>query len=201
MHCKRGSCATILLLTAGVWGMRPLRVGKPDQRDRSLQLRRQAERPRTCGIERCVANVITLPVLVAAPSLFTLAASGTGPGAILNFDVASSCIASTPQAMPPPRHDDRAVRDWNGAPPIQACSDGVIVPLVGHPFRGPRSCHGSDRRPAGDGPVCGRSAWARHGLTQINALVPADAPAGASVSVVVKTGTAASQPGVTLSVR
>ena len=39
------------------------------------------------------------------------------------------------------------------------------------------------------------------GLIQINAVVPADAPIGANVPVLVKAGAATSQPGLMLSVK
>jgi uncharacterized protein (TIGR03437 family) len=76
------------------------------------------------------SNVVTLPVLTAAPSLFTIAASGAGPGAILNFDLASGYSLNT-AANAAARGATVLLFATGMGPTNPACSDGTIVPLTG----------------------------------------------------------------------
>jgi uncharacterized protein (TIGR03437 family) len=146
------------------------------------------------------SNVVSLPVLTAAPSLFTVAASGAGPGAILNFDLANGYSLNT-AANAAARGATVLLFATGMGPTNPACSDGTIVPLTG-PFPRPTLAVTVEigGRPA-TVQFAGGAPGLVNGLTQLNVVVPADAPVGPNVPIVVRAGTAASQPGVTISVK
>ena len=146
------------------------------------------------------SNVVTLPVLAAAPSLFTIAASGAGPGAILNFDLASGYSLNT-VANAAARGATVLLFATGMGPTTPACSDGTIVPLTG-PFPRPALAVTVEigGRPA-TVQFAGGAPGLVNGLTQVNAVVPADAPVGPNVPIVVRAGSASSQAGVTISVK
>ncbi len=137
---------------------------------------------------------VSLPVVAAAPGIFTLDGSGTGPGAILNSDETVNSAANP-----------AAAGQWVS---IYATGGGATTPagvdglLPGGPSYQPSA---GVTVTIGDLPCETNYAGAAPGLVsgvlQINAQVPAGVTPGAGVPVQIKVGTVTSQPGVTLAVR
>ena len=138
---------------------------------------------------------ISLPVAAAAPGIFTMNLSGSGPGAILNASDLSVNSAANPVArggalalfttglgQTSPAGVDGLVP---GAPSYQAAAD-VTVTIDG--INCPASYSG-----AAPGLVAG--------VAQINAQVPQNVRPGSDVPLQVVVGTAASQAGVTVAVQ
>ncbi|HTQ53939.1 MAG TPA: hypothetical protein VMI94_05720 [Bryobacteraceae bacterium] len=138
---------------------------------------------------------ISLPVAAAAPGIFTMNLSGSGPGAILNASDLSVNSAANPVArggalalfttgvgQTSPAGVDGLVP---GAPSYQAAAD-VTVTIDG--INCPVSYSG-----AAPGLVAG--------VAQINAQVPQNVRPGSDVPLQVVVGTAASQAGVTVAVQ
>lgn len=136
----------------------------------------------------------SLPVDQAAPAIFTLDASGTGPGAILNQDL----TANTPS---------------------NPAEKGSVVALFAT-GAGQTNPSGTDSQVAGDIlpqpllPVSvqiggidakvlyqGAAPTMVAGLLQVNCVVPPAAPSGYSVPVVLFVGTASSPAGVSLAIK
>ena len=139
------------------------------------------------------SDTMTLPVLAALPGIFTVNASGTGQGAILNQD---STINSR----------------QNGAEP------GSVISIfaTGGGQTDPPSADGSlatDARPTHlpvTVQIAGKNAEVTYfgsapsepsGVLQVNAKIPADVPRGTDVPVAITVGTVASQAGVTLAIQ
>ena len=139
------------------------------------------------------SNRITLPVLDSLPGIFTMNASGSGQGAILNQDMTINS-------------------SQNGADPGSV----VSIYATGGGQTDPPSADGSiatDARPAhlsvkvqiaGEASVvsyAGAAPGEPSGVLQVNARVPTDVPRGTNVPVVITVGTVASQTGVTLAIK
>jgi uncharacterized protein (TIGR03437 family) len=137
---------------------------------------------------------VSLPVAPTAPGIFTLNASGAGPGAILN--AADDSVNSS--LNPVARGDWVSVFATGGGATTPAGVDGL---LPGGPSYSPNASvsvniGGLDCPLNYEGAAPGLVS----GLLQINAQVPAGVGSG-NVPVVVKIGTATSQAGVTVAVR
>jgi uncharacterized protein (TIGR03437 family) len=139
------------------------------------------------------SNKMTIPVLDSLPGIFTINASGSGQGAIVNQ---GNTINSS----------------QNGAEP------GSIVSIyaTGGGQTDPPSLDGAlstDARPthlavkvqiAGestDVTYAGSAPGEPSGILQVNARIPADVPRGANVPVVIIVGATSSQAGVTMAIR
>jgi trimeric autotransporter adhesin len=138
------------------------------------------------------SNTLTVPVVPAAPGIFTADASGTGPGAILNSDLSLNApnhpaakgeivaIYMTGEGQTTPIGVNGKV---TGTPPVPRQS--VTATVDGQP---------AEVRFAGEAPGI------VSGVMQVNVLVPATARTG-DLPVVVTVGGVPSQNGVTVSVR
>jgi uncharacterized protein (TIGR03437 family) len=142
-----------------------------------------------------VSPPASLPIAATAPAIFTLDASGTGPGAILNAADESVNSAANPAAR----------GDWVS---IFATGAGVTTPagVDGLLPTGPSYQPNAQVSVSIGGLPCqlnykGAAPGLVSGLLQINAQVPAAVTPGPSVPVQVAIGTASSQSGVTLAVR
>jgi uncharacterized protein (TIGR03437 family) len=142
---------------------------------------------------RVVAG-LTVPVLAAAPAIFTLDSSGVGPGAILNQDgsINSSAnpadrgsvvviFATGAGQTDPPGRDGQLAEDPFPKPVL-----AVLLRIGGR---------NAEVLYAGAAP--GLVA----GVLQVNCRVPVDVVPGHAVSVVLTVGAASSEEGVTLAVR
>lgn len=136
---------------------------------------------------------VTVPVVSAAPGIFSQNQSGAGPGAILNEDSSANNSANpaakgsyvslfaTGEGQTDPAGIDGAVAV--GPPPRPKLT--VTATAGGIP---------ADVQYAGDAP--GMVA----GVLQFNVRIPDDAPSG-GLPIVIKVGDASSSPNVTVAVR
>jgi uncharacterized protein (TIGR03437 family) len=135
---------------------------------------------------------VTLPVVTAAPGIFSDNASGTGQGAILNQDFSVNS-ASNP-ASPGDVVSIYATGEGN---PQGTYSTGVL----------PTGASASDSTvTASIGGVAAQVTYAGaapyevNGVLQVNVQIPQSTPSG-NVAVQIRIGNAASQAGITLAVR
>ena len=137
---------------------------------------------------------VTVPVQAAHPGIFSLDATGLGPGAILNQD---NSINSGPNGAP--RGSVVAIYATGGGVTSPALADGAVtgsnLPYLTAPVT--VTIGGVDAKVVYAGGAPGSVA----GLTQINAEIPAGAALGTSVPIVIHIGGYDSSPGVTLSVK
>jgi uncharacterized protein (TIGR03437 family) len=138
---------------------------------------------------------ISLPVAATSPAIFTLNASGMGPGAILN--AADESVNSAANPVSP--------GDWVS---IFATGAGATTPagVDGLLAAGPSYVPNAPVSATIGGLPCqlnyaGAAPGLVLGVVQINAQVPAGVAPGPSVPVQLKIGTAISQSGVTLAVQ
>ena len=133
---------------------------------------------------------VTLPVVDSAPGIFTAANSGSGQGAILleNFSVNGP---GNPVARGRAAMVFMTVGGENG-------TDGMMAGgIAQHPLPVRATVGGVDAPVLYAGPSPGL-IW---GLTQVNVLVPDNAPTGSAVPVVITFGSRSTQAGVTMAVR
>ncbi len=141
-----------------------------------------------------VSNALTLNVAAASPAIFALNSSGTGPGAVLNQDFSLNTSANaaarnsiiqifaTGEGATRPTGVDGQLAVAPLAAPTQTVTvtiGGISAPLV----------------------YSGGAPGLVAGVIQINARVPATAPVGAAVPIVVRVGTIDSPAGVTIAVK
>jgi uncharacterized protein (TIGR03437 family) len=138
---------------------------------------------------------VSLPVAATAPGIFTLDASGAGPGAILNAADESVNSASNPVAT----------GDWVS---IFATGAGATTPVGvdGLLPTGPSYPPNASVTVTIGGLNCplnyqGAAPGLVSGVVQINAQVPSGVTPGASVPVAVSFGGVSAQSGVTVAVR
>lgn len=139
------------------------------------------------------SNTIALPVVNAAPALFTADSSGRGPGAILNQNGAPNAAAN-PAAR-------------NSVVVVYLTGEGVTNPagVDGKPAAAPLPV---PRLPVAvsiggfDAPVlyAGGAPGLVAGVMQVNVRIPAGVPSGPQ-PIVVNVGSASSRPDVTLAVQ
>jgi uncharacterized protein (TIGR03437 family) len=141
-----------------------------------------------------ISSSVTMPVQAATPAIFTLDASGLGPGAILNQDstvnaglnaAAPGCVVAiycTGGGITSPALADGAITGT----PLPLLTQTVEVTIGGIPAKVLYK---------------GGAPTAVAGLTQINAEIPAGVTPGPAVQVTVKVGAYTSQAGVTLAVK
>jgi uncharacterized protein (TIGR03437 family) len=138
---------------------------------------------------------VSLPVAATAPAIFTLNASGTGPGAILNAADESVNSAANPAAP----GDWVSIFATGAGASTPAGVDGLLASGPSYPPNGAVSV-------TIGGLLCGLNyAGAAPGLVsgvvQINAQIPSTVTPGDSVPVQITVGAASSQPGVTMAVK
>jgi uncharacterized protein (TIGR03437 family) len=139
------------------------------------------------------SNGVNLPVATTAPGIFTLNASGTGPGAILNQDTSVNSpnnpatkgtivsIYATGEGATTPTGVNGAVTGSN--PPLPVLP--VTVTIGGQ---------------SAEVLFAGEAPGIVSGVIQVNARIPAGVASG-DLPVVIMTGNRMSQAGVTVSVR
>ena len=145
------------------------------------------------GSGAVLSNTVTAPVTAAAPAIFALNASGSGPGAILNADYTVNSAAN-----PAAAGGAILVFGTGGGAIVGGATDGALAPgaasLVTQPVTatiGGVSAHVDYAGPA-PGLV--------NGAIQVNLTIPAGLTPGPQ-PVVIMVGTAASQKGITAAVK
>ncbi|MBL8239542.1 MAG: hypothetical protein JNM66_19115 [Bryobacterales bacterium] len=142
----------------------------------------------------CSTGLATVRLVPSAPGIFTLDATGRGQAAALNEDFSANTSAA-------PVTRGKTVVLWatgqgTTEPPSK---DGEITrePLPRALARMTAKVGGVDAEVSYGGPAPGLIA----GISQINVIVPANAPTGPAVPIVVLAGDSASQDGVTIAVQ
>jgi uncharacterized protein (TIGR03437 family) len=137
---------------------------------------------------------VTVPVADAVPALFSRDMSGAGQGAILNQDMTPNSISNPAApgsilvmfATGAGRMDAPVIDGSLSAAPLPKPALPVTVQIGG--INAPVEYSG-----AAPSQVAG--------VLQLNVRIPADAPSGGAVPVVVKVGLQASQPNLTVAIR
>ena len=127
-----------------------------------------------------------LLVVEASPGIFTLDASGIGPGAILNQDLTVNTPLNRGAGVPPSPCLPMA--------PAKRTHQVLTVRFQSRSCRNPY-CRYPRRSPGLDAPVqyAGAAPGMIAGVLQVNCLVPLSAPPGYSVPIVLAVGQTASQ--------
>lgn len=141
-----------------------------------------------------LSDAVQLPVAAAAPALFTLNASGTGQGAILNQNNSVNGPAN--------RATKGTVVILYATGEGQTIPAGVNGKISVAPLPKPQlpvtvQIGGANAQVNYAGAAPGLVA----GVLQVNVLVPQQAPSGDAIPVVLKVGSVSSQSGVTLAIR
>ncbi|HXA49349.1 MAG TPA: hypothetical protein VNV86_03555 [Candidatus Acidoferrum sp.] len=140
---------------------------------------------------------LTYNVVAASPGIYTLNQQGTGPGAVINQDGVTVNSPNTPAA-----HGSFVSVYMTGegqtAPPGV---DGAVIPPVLSSLKNPvlpvtATVGGVQATVV----YAGSAAGLISGVMQVNLIIPAGAPTGGAVPIVVTVGTAPSQSGVTIAV-
>ena len=145
------------------------------------------------GSGAVISNPAPLPVVASVPAIFSLDASGTGPGAILNQD-SSVNRASNPESA------GRVIQVFGtgGGAIAGGATDGALAPGAGHLATQPvtATIGGVSAKVDYAGPAPGLV----NGAIQVNLTIPSGLASGPQ-PVVIMVGTAASQPGITVAVK
>jgi endo-1,4-beta-xylanase len=145
------------------------------------------------GSGAVVSNTAMAPVTAAAPAIFALDASGSGPGAILNADYMVNS-ASNPVAA----GGAILVFGTGGGAIVGGAADGALAPGAGSLVTQPvtATIGGVAAIVLYAGPAPGLV----NGMIQVNLTVPAGLTPGPQ-PVAITVGTAASQKGITVAVK
>ncbi|HTT60879.1 MAG TPA: endo-1,4-beta-xylanase [Bryobacteraceae bacterium] len=140
-----------------------------------------------------VSNTVTVPVVDALPGIFSLDASGSGPGAILNVDYSVNS-ASNPVAA----NGAVLVYCTGGGAVVGGATDGGLAPGIGSLVTTPvtATIGGLPAKVLYSGPAPGLV----NGVVQVNLQVPSGLAPGPQ-PVVITIGTASSQKGITVAVQ
>jgi uncharacterized protein (TIGR03437 family) len=145
------------------------------------------------------SQAFTVAVAAADPGIYSLASSGQGQGAILNFDPATGNYAVNSNAAAAPRGSE-VVLYITGAGATTSAADNQLIPLAPPvtPVQAPSVTIGGQgatvlgaQAPMGSAP----------GLMQINVTVPNGVKPGPALAVIVTIGGIQSQPGLTIAVK
>jgi len=140
-----------------------------------------------------VSNSVTLPVTAAAPAIFAINASGSGPGAILNADYSLNTAAN-----PVAAGSYIQIFATGGGAIVGGATDGALAPGAGSLVTQPvtATIGGAPANVIYAGPAPGEV----NGVLQVDLQVPAGLASGPQ-PVVITVGTAATQNGITVAVQ
>jgi uncharacterized protein (TIGR03437 family) len=139
------------------------------------------------------SNTVSIPVQSSTPAIFTLDASGLGPGAILNQD-----FSINGAGRPAARGSVVAIYCTGGGTTNPPTADGAVIGATLPRLTLPVSVNigGIDAKVSYSGGVPSSIG----GLTQINAEVPAGVRPGTGIPVTITIGGVSSGNGVTMTV-
>jgi uncharacterized protein (TIGR03437 family) len=144
------------------------------------------------------SSSIPFSVVAAAPGIYTLNQSGTGPGAILNQDGITVNGPSTPEK----RGNVISVYMTGEGQTSPAGVDGAIIPPVLSALKLPvLTVTATVGNQSARVLYAGSAAGLVSGVMQVNLEIPAGVTPGNAVPIVVTVGTANSQNGVTVAVQ
>jgi uncharacterized protein (TIGR03437 family) len=143
------------------------------------------------------SNALAYNVTAAAPGIYTLNQQGTGPGAVINQE--GITVNST--NSPAPRGSVISIYMTGEGQTTPPGVDGAIIPPVLTSLKNPvlpvtATVGGLDAKVV----YAGSAAGLISGVMQVNLMIPATAPTGGAVPIVITVGTAPSQAGVTIAV-
>lgn len=144
---------------------------------------------------------VRVPVVPAAPGIFTLSGSGRGPGAVLNYDPNTQRYDANSAANRAPRGSVVAIYATGLGETDRQCVEGGVNaqnPPFAKPLLPVRVLIG-DREAKLE--FVGLAPGFVRGVFQINVTVPGEAPLGPNVPLTVEVGGTRSQEGVTLAVK
>jgi endo-1,4-beta-xylanase len=145
------------------------------------------------GNGNVVSNTVTAPVVPALPGIFSLNASGSGPGAILNTDYSVNS-ASNPVAA----GGAILVFATGGGAIAGGATDGALAPGIGSLVTQPVTATIGGVTATVD--YAGPAPGLVNGVMQVNLTVPAGLTPGPQ-PVVITVGAASSQKGITVAVQ
>jgi uncharacterized protein (TIGR03437 family) len=143
------------------------------------------------------SNPIQVNVANAVPGIYTLNQAGSGPGAVLNQDGFTVNGANTPEK----RGNVISVYMTGEGQTAPPGVDGAIIPPVLSALKNPllpvtATIGGVTAQVA----YAGSAAGLVSGVMQVNIVIPAGAPTGSAVPIVVSVGGTPSQANVTIAV-
>jgi uncharacterized protein (TIGR03437 family) len=144
------------------------------------------------------SSPVAIPVTPAVPGIFTIDGSGAGPAVVLNQD------NSINTAINPARRGDIIVFYVTGTgQTLPASVTGKVTPLKLNGFIMQQPLPITVLIGNGKGLITYDAAAPGliAGVSQINVLIPADAPIGATVPLTIQVGSATSRSGVTVAVK
>jgi uncharacterized protein (TIGR03437 family) len=143
------------------------------------------------------SNALTYNVVAAAPGIYTQNSQGTGPGSVLN----QNGSVNTP-SVAAARGSVISVYMTGEGQTSPAGVDGVVIPPVASALKTPLLPVTAS---IGGVPAAVQYAGSAPGIVsgvmQVNVLIPANAPTGGAVPILITVGTANTQTGVTISVQ
>jgi uncharacterized protein (TIGR03437 family) len=144
------------------------------------------------------SNPVPFVVVGAAPGIYTLNTSGSGPGAIINQDGLTVNAPNTPEK----RGNVISVYMTGEGQTSPAGVDGAIIAPVLSALKSPvlpvtATIGGVQATVA----YAGSAAGLVSGVMQVNLVIPANAPTGSNVPIVVSVGGTPSQAGVTVAIQ
>jgi len=147
-----------------------------------------------------VSNAQTVPVVPAAPALFTLSTSGAGSAAALNFNLQTNTYSVNDSTNRAPLGSVVVLYGTGFGTTNVLCVNGGIngTTNLGKPTLPVIVTVGGKNAVfnyVGDAPGLVR------GVFQVNVVIPSGAPTGPKVAVVVKVGDRTTQDGVTIAIQ
>jgi uncharacterized protein (TIGR03437 family) len=144
------------------------------------------------------SNPVPFVVVNAAPGIYTLNQAGTGPGAVLNQDGVTVNGASTPEKRGNVISIYMTGEGQTNPPGV----DGAIIPPVLSALKNPvLPVTATIGGVTANVVYAGSAAGLVSGVMQVNLVIPATAPTGSNVPIVVSVGGTPSQAGVTVAVQ
>ncbi|HUB81531.1 MAG TPA: hypothetical protein VMB03_22180, partial [Bryobacteraceae bacterium] len=144
------------------------------------------------------SQTITYNVVSTAPGIYTMNASGSGPAVAWNYDTNSNYTGINAQVPAVKGGVVSLYITGDGAISGPVLIDGLQVTTLFNPVAQVTATVGGA---AATVKYAGSAPGSFYGVTQVNVLIPAGAPSGASVPLVINVGGNNSQSNVTLSIQ
>jgi uncharacterized protein (TIGR03437 family) len=143
------------------------------------------------------SNAVPFNVVAAAPGIYTLNTAGTGPGAIVN----QNGTVNTPNVAEKRGNIISVYMTGEGQTNPGGVDGSIIPPLLSALKRPLLPVTATIGGVQAEVQYAGSAAGLISGVMQVNVLIPATAPTGTAVPIVVSVGGTPSQAGVTVAVQ
>lgn len=161
-----------------------------------------AGRPNTSiviSVQGVQSNAITQNVVAAVPGIYTANASGSGPAVGWNYDLTGTYAGINSAANPAVKGGVVSLYvTGEGVTTGPAGIDGMLVTNLYKPIAAVTATVGGQTAAV---QYAGSAPGSIYGVMQVNIQIPAGAPSGASVPVVINVGGVNSQSTVTLAIQ